>query len=93
MAKLVELAFDKRHTFDTLNPMATTKTRINITLPQDLQEILIKLAKRDRIPRATKATKLLEIALELEEDRVWDALASERDSNHARYVHHRKAWR
>lgn len=74
-------------------PMATTKTRINITLSDNLRDVLIKLAKRDKVPAATKAVKLLEIALELEEDQAWDALAKRRDVKNARYLSHTKAWK
>ncbi|MBI2642694.1 MAG: hypothetical protein HYW97_02540 [Candidatus Wildermuthbacteria bacterium] len=73
--------------------MATTKTRINISLSDGVRDALAKLARRDRIPQATKAVKLLETALELEEDQVWDALAQKRDLKSARYVSHTKAWK
>lgn len=73
--------------------MATIKTRINISLPDDIKRALIKLARRDRIPTATKAEHLLETALELEEDLAWDAIASRRDAKNARYIPHRRAWK
>ncbi len=73
--------------------MATIKTRINITLPDEIQEMLHKLAKRDHMPEATKAARLLEIALELEEDLVWNDIAQKRDSKKARFVSHAKAWK
>ena len=73
--------------------MSTTKTRINITLPDEVRNALAKLAQRDRVPQATKAAKLLEAALELEEDRVWDTLAKRRDVKKARYTSHDRAWR
>lgn len=58
-----------------------------------MHEALVKLARRDRIPQATKATRLLETALELEEDQVWNALAKQRDAGNARYISHDKAWK
>ncbi|MBI3046331.1 MAG: hypothetical protein HYY86_02225 [Candidatus Harrisonbacteria bacterium] len=70
-----------------------TKTRINISLPDELKEALHKLAKRDRIPEATKAARLLEVALELEEDQVWNEIAEKRDKKKARFVSHTKAWK
>lgn len=54
--------------------------------------MLIKLARRDRIPQATKAARLLEIALEIEEEQIWDTIAKERDIKNARYFSHKKAW-
>ena len=47
--------------------MTTTKTRINISIPKDVKRALSLLAKRDQMPEATKATHLLERALEIEE--------------------------
>jgi hypothetical protein len=72
--------------------MPTTKTRINITLPKMVETALLKIAERDRVPTATKASELLQIALEIEEDQVWDDLASKRDSNKAKFVPHDQAW-
>ena len=72
--------------------MATAKSRINISLPLELRAGLAKLARRDRVPEATKAARLLEIALELEEDQVWDIIAKARDIKSVRYVSHNKAW-
>ena len=73
--------------------MATAKTRINISLPDEVRDALVKLARRDKVPRATKAARLLEIALELEEDQIWDTLARRRDIKKVRYIPHDKAWR
>lgn len=72
--------------------MSTTKTRINISLSESVQDSLIKLARRDRIPIASKAARLLEIALELEEDQVWDTIAQKRDTARAKFLSHDKAW-
>lgn len=72
--------------------MATLKKRINISLPRDVEEMLGKISKRDRVPRATMAAGLLRLALELEEDQVWDALARGRDEKGARFMSHKKAW-
>lgn len=73
--------------------MPTTKTRMNISLPEEVSDALIKIARRDRVPRATKAARLLEVALEMEEDQAWDVIAEKRDTKSVRYVSHRKAWR
>lgn len=73
--------------------LTTNKTRLNISLPIGVRAALAKLAKRDQMPQATKAAKLLEVALELEEDQVWDTLAARRDTAKARYFSHSKAWR
>ena len=73
--------------------MPTTKARINISLSDSMKDVLAKLASRDRIPQATKAARLLETALEIEEDQVWDMMASKRDTKSARYFSHKKAWK
>lgn len=73
--------------------MPTTKQRINISLPDSIKDALAKLARRDRIPRATKAARLLEMALEIEEDQVWETLARTRDTKSVRYLSHKKAWK
>lgn len=73
--------------------MSTTKTRINISVPDEVKEILRKLAKRDRVPSATKAARLLEIALELEEDYLWHTIAQTRDKKQARFIPHARAWK
>jgi len=73
--------------------MTTIKARLNITLPDDVRDLLIKLAKRDRVPQATKAASLLETALELEEDQVWNQMALKRDKKNVGYITHDKAWK
>ena len=70
-----------------------TKTRLNISLSSELRQALIKLAQRDQIPQATKAVRLLESALELEEDQIWNKIALNRDSKTARFIPHDKAWK
>ena len=58
--------------------MATVKTRINISVSKSTRDALKALAKRDQEPIATKAVRLLEEALELEEDAYLSAIARER---------------
>ena len=72
--------------------MATKKHRLNISLPADIDKAVISLAQRDKVPQATKATHLLQLALELEEDQVWDSIARTRDTKQARFISHGKAW-
>ncbi len=72
--------------------MATTKRRINISLPGEMDRILGRLAKRDDMPEATKAIELIRLALEVEEDSVFDAIASLRDTQGVKFISHKKAW-
>jgi len=73
--------------------MPTSKSRINISVSDNLKSALTKLARRDRVPTATKAAHMLEIALEIEEDGIWQELAQSRDIKGARYLSHIKAWK
>ena len=57
-----------------------------------MENILSKLAKRDDVPQATKAAELIRIGIEIEEDQVFDAIASERDIENVKFVSHKKAW-
>ena len=60
--------------------MTTIKSRINVSVPENVRIALADLAKRDQVPTATKAEHLIEIGLELEEDEVWDKIAASRDT-------------
>lgn len=73
--------------------MPTTKARLNISLPPEVKKALHRLAERDRIPEATKAARLLELALEFEEDQVWNEIAEKRDKKGAKFISHARAWR
>jgi hypothetical protein len=59
--------------------MSTAKTRINISLSDDIKKTLFSIAKRDQMPAATKAARLIEVGLEVEEDDEWDKIAAMRD--------------
>jgi len=73
--------------------MPTIKKRINISISKELDSALIKLAKRDQVPQATKAEHLLRFALEIEEDDVLNMVAEGRDTSSAKFVPHKNAWR
>lgn len=66
--------------------MATSKNRINISVKKDIREALEYLAKRDQEPVATKVTKLVELALEMEEDRWLSSIAEERLKGKVRWI-------
>ncbi len=75
------------------NSMITeTKKRINISVSKEVDTAVASLAKRDRVPRATKVAHLLLLALEIEEDQVLDAIAARRDTPRAKFVSHALAW-
>lgn len=73
--------------------MATIKQRINITVGETIEGALKQAAKRDRVPVASKAAELLELALNLEEDMALSRLADERMAKKVRFISHAKAWK
>lgn len=72
--------------------MATTKKRINISLPEDIEISLKQIAARDDVPEATKAVHLIKLAMEIDEDDIWNTLAQKRDVKGTKFVSHKKAW-
>jgi len=72
--------------------MPTSKKRTNISLDDQLDTHLTLLAKRDNVPKATKAAQLIRIAVEIDEDDYLDTLANERDTQKAEFVEHEEAW-
>jgi energy-converting hydrogenase A subunit M len=69
-----------------------TKKRINISVSKEVDAAMSALAKRDRVPLATKAAHLLSLALEIEEDQMLDALAAKRDISRTKFIPHALAW-
>lgn len=72
--------------------MATTKKRMNLSLPTNINTAIYKLAERDQMPPATKAASLLQLALEVEEDDWFNQLAEQRDTTIAKFVPHEAVW-
>lgn len=72
--------------------MATIKPRLQISLSRTEDEILSSLAKRDQVPRATKAAQLVREAMELDEDFYLSRLAEERDVPGAKWIPHDEFW-
>ncbi len=72
--------------------MSTIKKRINITADLDIEQSLIRAAKRDNLSVTTKATELLRLALELEEDLIFGATANKRLGEKVKYLTYEKIW-
>lgn len=72
--------------------MATTKKRINISVSPEMEIALERLSARENIPQATVAVHLIKIALEVDEDDVWNKIAERRDTSKAKFLSHKKAW-
>lgn len=63
-----------------------------VSLPDDVDAALVHLADRDGVPTATKAAYLIKLAIEVDEDTVWDEIASKRDNKNTKFVSHDEAW-
>ncbi|MFA4815252.1 MAG: hypothetical protein WC924_05240 [Candidatus Gracilibacteria bacterium] len=72
--------------------MPTSKKRINVSISEDTEEILGLLARRDHVPVATKALQLIELAIEMDEDEVWEKIVTERDTPDAKFISHKEMW-
>lgn len=68
--------------------MSTAKSRLNISLPDDTKKVLLNISKRDQMPAATKAVRLMEIGMEVEEDDIWDKVAASRDNKNNTFRPH-----
>lgn len=72
--------------------MATTKRRLNITLSPDIDKLISYIAKRDKVPEATKVSELLNISLLLEEDKAFTFLSEERLKEKGKKLTHKEVW-
>ncbi len=72
--------------------MATINPRINITVSDEIQYTLNKLAKKLSKPVAAVARDLLESALERHEDTIWAQMADERARTATKYLTHEEFW-
>jgi hypothetical protein len=72
--------------------MPTTKKRLNLSLPKDIELALTSLSKRDGVQTATKALRMIELALEIEEDEIWQRIALNRDQKDVEYISHDDVW-
>jgi hypothetical protein len=72
--------------------MPTIKQRINITADSDIESALKSAAKRDRVSMSSKATELIRLALDIEEDFALALIARERDTPNVKSISHEKVW-
>lgn len=70
----------------------STNPRLNITIDNDANKLLISLAKQEKVPVATLARELLLEALEIHEDLLLSRLAEKREKNKNKLISHEKAW-
>jgi len=72
--------------------MPTTKRRIPVTLPADLEEMLTKFAQHRNLSLSATINLLLREAIELAEDSYWSELADELDHKTKNYLSHDQFW-
>jgi predicted CopG family antitoxin len=72
--------------------MPTAKTRINITVDDDVYDALERLSGIRDKSVAGVGLSLIEEALEYQEDRYFSRVADERLANKKRRIAHSKAW-
>lgn len=51
------------------------------------------LARRDDVPQATKAVHLIRLAVEMDEDEVFNKIAASRDKKKTKFVSHEDVWK
>ncbi len=68
------------------------KKRIYISVTPAVEEALELLSLEKQIPLATTASSLLETALEIEEDKIWNEVALKRKGEKNKAYSHDEAW-
>ena len=72
--------------------MPTTKKRINITIDDELYRSLDKLSKKENGTLSSVSLRLIERAVELEEDLYFSRQADKRLSKNEKRITHSKVW-
>lgn len=73
--------------------MPTQNPRLNLTLNDDIMKSLNALAKKSKQTVSAVAKKLLEDALETQEDIYFSRLANERDTENTKWISHEEVWK
>lgn len=76
-----------------LKYMPTLKKRINLSLDDNLYKAIDALSNRDNVPKAAKIVEFIKLAIEIEEDDIWNVIAEERDTPDAEFISHEDAWK
>lgn len=63
-----------------------------MTPPEDLYNALESLAERDGKSVSFKAVELIQMAIEIDEDDILNAIAEERDTDDSKFISHDEAW-
>lgn len=68
------------------------KKRIYISVSSEVEKALGLISVEKNTPVASVASILLEQAIELEEDKIWDQVVSERKITNKKFYSHKKVW-
>ena len=72
--------------------MPTAKKRINLTLDDELYSALNRLSKSKKETLSGTSLKLIERALELEEDLYYSRISDQRLASGEKRIPHKKVW-
>ena len=72
--------------------LTKSKKRIYISISPEVEKALGVVSDERDIPVASAASDLLEKALEIEEDVVWDSIATNRKNSNEKFYSHEEAW-
>ena len=69
------------------------KKRIYISVSSEMEDALELLSKKNNTPVASAASILLEKAIEIEEDKIWDEVVIKRKTKNKKFYSHTEAWK
>ena len=73
--------------------MPTQQPRLNLTLDDEIMDMLKGLAKKAHTSVASVAKEMLLDGLDLQEDIYFSELAARRDTKNARWLSHEEVWK
>lgn len=72
--------------------MPTDKPRLNITITSEIEGIIAQMADRHELSKSAMARRLLETAIEYDEDYHMSRIAMERDTEDAVFISEEEFW-
>lgn len=69
------------------------KKRIYISISSEIEDALEHISEKHNTPIASAASVLLQKAIEIEEDEIWEAVISERKSKNKKFYSDAQAWK
>jgi hypothetical protein len=69
------------------------KKRIYVSVSSEMEDALELISKKNNTPLASAASILLEKAIEIEEDKIWDEIITKRKLKNKKFYSHTEAWK